>query len=74
MSLLAAQENATGRVRFAFLAGPGSNADVRPALTAALSPLGGRGGGRPDRAQGAASADENQAREALATALAELKR
>lgn len=74
VSLLAAQENATGRVRFAFLAGPGSNADVRPALTAALSPLGGRGGGRPDRAQGAASADENQAREALATALAELKR
>jgi alanyl-tRNA synthetase len=31
----------------------GAGVDVRPALQAALSHLGGRGGGRPERAQGA---------------------
>lgn len=42
-----------GSVKLAFLAGPGTDIDVRPALTAALEIVGGRGGGRPDRAQGA---------------------
>jgi alanyl-tRNA synthetase len=63
VSLLAAA-TADG-ARFAFLAGPGCAVDVRPALSAALQPLGGRGGGRPDRAQGAAAADAQQARLAL---------
>lgn len=63
VSLLAAATD--GGARFAFLAGPGSTVDVRAALTAALQPLGGRGGGRPDRAQGAAAADAQQARLAL---------
>lgn len=42
-----------GGAKLAFLAGPGARLDVRPALNAALAVLGGRGGGRPDRAQGA---------------------
>ena len=73
VSLLAAPESTTNRVRFAFLAGPGAAADVRPALSAALAPLGGRGGGRPDRAQGAAQADQEQAHAALASAAAQLR-
>ena len=50
---LLASVGADGRVRLAFLAGPGADVDVRPALQAALEVVGGRGGGRPDRAQGA---------------------
>lgn len=42
-----------GRVRLAFTAGPATGVDVRPALSAALAVIGGRGGGRPDRAMGA---------------------
>lgn len=73
VSLLAAEAgDRAGQVRFAFLAGDGSRKDVRPALTAALGLVGGRGGGRPDRAQGAAEADEERARAALAAALAAL--
>ena len=60
------------RGRLAFLAGPGLTADVRPALKTALDALGGRGGGRPDRAQGAAEADEEQARAALKAAAEKL--
>ena len=59
-------------VLVAFLAGPGLTADVRPALKTALDALGGRGGGRPDRAQGAAEADEEQARAALKAAAEKL--
>lgn len=72
VSLLAAEEPGTDRARFAFLAGPGAEVDVRPALTAALGPLGGRGGGRPDRAQGAAQANAEQARAALTAARTQL--
>lgn len=52
ISLLASQEPGGG-VRFAFLCGPDVDRDVRPALSAALALVEGRGGGRPDRAQGA---------------------
>lgn len=72
-SALAAAEAGSGRVRFAFLAGPGSSLDVRPALRSALDDLGGRGGGRPDRAQGAAEADDDRARAALEKAAASLR-
>lgn len=63
VSLLAATVDDT--TRFAFVAGPGASVDVRPALAAALRPLGGHGGGRADRAQGAATADAEQVLEAL---------
>ena len=72
VTLLAAEEGGAGRVRFAFLAGPGVDVDVRPLLNTALTQLGGRGGGRPDRAQGAAEADEEQALAALSAAAAQL--
>jgi len=52
--------------RLAFVAGHGANVDVRPHLAAALAALGGRGGGRPDRAQGAATADAERVRLVLA--------
>lgn len=71
VSLLAAHDGE--KARFAFLTGPGVELDVRPALRAALEPLGGRGGGRPDRAQGAAAADREAAEAALARALALLR-
>lgn len=64
-SLLAAVQG--GSVRLAFLTGPGVAADVRPALQAALAVVDGRGGGRPDRAQGAGDRPE-AAEEALAAA------
>ncbi len=67
VSLLAATED--GRVRLAFLAGPGLSVDVRPALQASLALVGGRGGGRPDRAQGAGSGEPAAVAEALAAAL-----
>lgn len=70
VALLAAQQGE--QVRFAFVAGPGTDVDVRPALRAAMAELGGKGGGRPDRAQGAAPADATTARAALRTALAHL--
>ncbi len=54
-----------GRAQLAFVAGPGAGVDVRPLLTEALAALGGRGGGRPDRAQGAADADADRIREVL---------
>ncbi len=54
VALLAAAEPERGRL--AFCAGPGTEVDVRPALRAALAVLGGRGGGRPERAQGAGPA------------------
>ena len=72
VTFLAAEEGGAGRVRFAFLAGPGVDVDVRPLLNTALAQLGGRGGGRPDRAQGAAEADEEQALAALSAAAAQL--
>lgn len=54
--------------KLAFLAGPDTDADVRPVLNAALAVIGGRGGGRPDRARGAGPhADRLQ--EALGTAV-----
>ncbi len=61
--------------RLAFLAGPGAGVDVRPALQAALARIGGRGGGRPDRAQGAGpDADElDAALEAGSTQLRALR-
>lgn len=67
VSLLAASED--GRVRLAFLAGPGVSVDVRPALQASLARVGGRGGGRPDRAQGAGSGEPAAVAAALAAAL-----
>ncbi|HKI57768.1 MAG TPA: DHHA1 domain-containing protein [Trueperaceae bacterium] len=51
VALLAAREGA--RAQLSFVRGPGSSVDVLPALRAALSELGGRGGGKPERAQGA---------------------
>ncbi len=57
--------------RLAFLAGPGANVDVRPALQAALARIGGRGGGRPDRAQGAGP-EAGELESALAAGAAEL--
>lgn len=69
VSALAAEDAEPGRVRLAFLAGPDAAVDVRPALTAALKLLGGRGGGRPDRAQGAADAGAEQALAALHAAM-----
>lgn len=69
VSLLACRAGAGARL--AFLAGPGAGVDVRPALSAALAVLGGRGGGRPDRAQGAAQ-DASGLDEALAAAVAAL--
>lgn len=50
LSALGARDGAGARV--ALCAGPGAEVDVRPALRDALEVLGGRGGGRPDRAQG----------------------
>lgn len=41
------------RVRLAFARGPGGDLDLRPALKAALEEVDGRGGGRPERVQGA---------------------
>lgn len=55
--------------RLAFLAGPDTEVDVRPALQTALTHSGGRGGGRPDRAQGALS--DGMALEAALAAAAE---
>ncbi len=70
VALLAAPQGE--KWRFAFLAGPGCTVDLRPALRAALEPLNGKGGGRPDRVQGAATADLSSARAALARANTEL--
>jgi alanyl-tRNA synthetase len=42
-----------GRVRLAFAHGPSVSWDLRPALAAALAEVDGRGGGRPERVQGA---------------------
>jgi len=42
-----------GHVRLAFAHGPSVSWDLRPALQAALAVVDGRGGGRPERAQGA---------------------
>jgi len=46
------------RVRLAFGRGPGARLDVRPLLQAALPHVDGRGGGRPERAQGAGERPE----------------
>jgi len=54
-----------GHAQLAFIAGPGAGVDVRPLLADALTALGGRGGGRADRAQGAAEADPGRVREVL---------
>ncbi len=70
VSLLAAR--AGDAARLSFLAGPGAGVDVRPALAAALAVLGGRGGGRPDRAQGAGP-DRGRLGEAMAAAVAALR-
>lgn len=70
VALLAAA--APGQAQLAFVAGPGANVDVRPLLSAALAELGGRGGGRHDRAQGAAPVGAEQARAVLAAVAATL--
>lgn len=70
VSLLAGA--ADGGARLAFVAGPDADLDVRPVLQAALASLGGRGGGRPDRAQGAAEASPAAVRDVLARTLATL--
>lgn len=62
-----------GEARLAFVAGPGADVDVRPHLAATLAELGGRGGGRPDRAQGAAPADADRVRRALEDAARALR-
>src|SRR5690606_18821410 len=69
VSLLAAR--AGEGARLSFLAGPDAGVDVRPALKAALDVLGGRGGGRPDRAQGAGQ-DASRLEGALAAAVSTL--
>jgi alanyl-tRNA synthetase len=46
---------AGGRGRLLFARSDGLDLDVRPLLTAALETIGGRGGGRPELAQGAGS-------------------
>ncbi|HKI55627.1 MAG TPA: DHHA1 domain-containing protein [Trueperaceae bacterium] len=51
VALLAARRGE--QVRLAFGHGTAAGPDVRPALRAALAVVDGRGGGRPDRAQGA---------------------
>lgn len=53
------------KAQLAFVAGPGADQDVRPLLAEAMAALGGRGGGRPDRAQGAATATASQVAAAL---------
>lgn len=63
-----------GQARLAFVAGPGAAIDVRPLLKEALVGLGGRGGGRPDRAQGAAPASASAVRDVLAQARLTLER
>lgn len=63
--------DAESSARLAFTAGPGADVDVRPALRAALDLAGGRGGGRPDRAQGALT-DGSRLEEALGAAVAAL--
>jgi len=70
VALLAAA--APGQAQLAFVAGPGANVDVRPLLSAAIAELGGRGGGRHDRAQGAAQASAEQVRAVLAGVAASL--
>jgi alanyl-tRNA synthetase len=68
VALLAAA--APGQAQLAFVAGPGANVDVRPLLSAALAELGGRGGGRHDRAQGAAPVGAERVRAVLAAVAA----
>lgn len=63
---------ADGEARLAFVAGPDTDLDVRPLLQAALASLGGRGGGRPDRAQGAAQATAAAVHEVFARTLVTL--
>lgn len=64
--------SAPGRARVSFVRSAGSDIDLRPALRAALEVLEGRGGGRPERAQGGGPRVERlddalaAAREALA--------
>lgn len=73
VSLLAAPAPDGGNVRFTYLSGEGAGVDVRPLLQTTLAPLGGRGGGRADRAQGSAAVTARRAREALAEAAAQLE-
>ncbi|MEJ2288711.1 MAG: DHHA1 domain-containing protein [Deinococcales bacterium] len=55
VALLAARSGAGegDRVRLAFARGPGRELDLRTVLTPALTEVDGRGGGRPERVQGA---------------------
>lgn len=76
VTLLAA--HTAGRIRLAFLTGPDTGVDVRPPLQSALAVIGGRGGGRHDRAQGAGDyrgedGGEDAAERALAAARAALR-
>lgn len=71
VALLAARDEAGARV--SFVHGPGAALDVLPALRAAVAVLGGRGGGRPERAQGAGP-NVGAVEEALRIAIETLER
>lgn len=62
-----------GRAQLRVVRGPGLDVDVRPILQAGLAPLDGRGGGRPERAQGAGEGAE-RIELALAEATAQARR
>jgi alanyl-tRNA synthetase len=53
IALLSAREGGTARLVFA--RSPGVSADLNPLMKVACERLGGRGGGRPDFAQGGGS-------------------
>ncbi len=63
-ALLAARAGDPGdeRVRLAFAHGPGGDLDLRPVLQAALVQVDGRGGGRPERVQGAGTRSDGLGR------------
>ncbi|MCC7354098.1 MAG: alanyl-tRNA editing protein [Anaerolineae bacterium] len=68
---LLAWVGADGRVQLTFVSAPGTGADMGTLLRSAVTPLGGRGGGRPEWAQGGLP-DASQVETALNAARAAL--